>query len=837
MISFVLWYVVLALVGVATFPLAYRFLPSLPDRGYTLARALGLLVWGYLFWLLTSLGALQNNSGGILTAFLLVVACSIYLGWKDRFSEMLSWLRDHRQLILTSEILFLAAFALMAFIRAANPEISGTEKPMELAFINAILHSPTFPPHDPWLSGYAISYYYFGYVLVAMLCRITGVTSGVGFNLALALWFALTALGAYGVLYNLLDQRKIKAGLLAAPILGPLFILIVSNYEGFLDVLHGAGVFWQRMADGTLTSSFWKWLDITELTAAPQTLSKFPWLPTRPGGIVWWQASRVVLDRTFDLQPREIIDEFPFFSYLLGDLHPHVLAMPFALLLVGLALNLYLGWSREQFKLFSWTIPMGKASFLLSAVLLGGMAFLNTWDFPIYVGLVTAAFSLAAYIHKGWSKQLVKDFLMLGLSLGIAGLILYLPFFLGFSSQAGGFLPSLVFSTRGVQFWVMFGPLLIPILLFLIYLVRQRRPDLKQVLRVSAWVLGSLAGLLLLSFLFAFAISKLPGLGMLFLQNLGALQAGITSLLADSLLRRIEAPGTWLTLGAILVLILVLFRRDRPQSEIQPEGSLEPLSPEQPVRKDGFVLLLVMVGGLLTLVPEFFYLRDQFGWRINTIFKFYFQAWILWAIAAAYASTILWQSLKGARRAAYRIGWALVVGATLVYPAFGLYDKTSHFSPAAGLTLDGNAYIERYSPDEMAAIQWLQTAPPGILAEAVGGSYTAYARISIHSGQPTVLGWPGHVSQWRGGGKEMGSREADIEKLYRTGDWNEALSVIRQYNIRYIYIGDLERTTYKVNEVKFQQHLRPIYQKGSVVIYEAPVMDVASVTTVGIGKP
>ena len=144
------------------------------------------------------------------------------------------------------------------------------------------------------------------------------------------------------------------------PILGPIFVLIVSNFEGFLDVLHGAGAFWQRAADGSLQSGFWKWLDITELTQPPQAFSQFPWLPTRPGGIVWWQASRVVLDRTYDLQPREIIDEFPFFSYLLGDLHPHVLAMPFALLIIGLALNLYLGWDRAPIPPFQADHPDGE---------------------------------------------------------------------------------------------------------------------------------------------------------------------------------------------------------------------------------------------------------------------------------------------------------------------------------------------------------------------------------------------------------------------------------------------------------------------------------------------
>ena len=90
---------------------------------------------------------------------------------------------------------------------------------MEIAFINAIIHSPNFPPHDPWLSGYAISYYYFGYVMTAMLAEITSTVGSVAFNLMISLVFALSAIGAYGLLYNLLqvywqsqpEQSKSKA--------------------------------------------------------------------------------------------------------------------------------------------------------------------------------------------------------------------------------------------------------------------------------------------------------------------------------------------------------------------------------------------------------------------------------------------------------------------------------------------------------------------------------------------------------------------------------------------------------------------------------------------------
>ncbi len=348
MLPFLAWYLIITAAGWIAFPLAFRLLRFLPDRGYTLSRALGWLIWGYLFWMGTSLGITANNPGGILLGLLILAAASlIAMGGRSGFVEIRNWIRQERRLVITAEVVFLAGFAVWALVRSFMPEISGTEKPMELAFINGIMASTQFPPHDPWLSGYAISYYYFGYVLVAMLARITATASGTAFNLGISLLFSLTAVGAYGLVYNLLHNRSSQqpepersSGLYSLPLLGPLFLLLVSNLEGFLELLHAKGLFWQQNFDGTWNSGFWKWLGILELNQPPAL--PFTWAPNRPGGVLWWRASRVLADYGYDGSFREVIDEFPFFSYLLGDMHPHVLAMPFALLAAGLALNLYL---------------------------------------------------------------------------------------------------------------------------------------------------------------------------------------------------------------------------------------------------------------------------------------------------------------------------------------------------------------------------------------------------------------------------------------------------------------------------------------------------------------
>lgn len=842
--QFLSWYLLISVIGLAALPLTFRFFPRLASRGYAFARVLGLLLWGFIFWLLASLGILQNNLGGQIIAFLLLSGISLWSSLKGGWQQLREWLKANFRNVLAMELLFFGFFLFWTLIRGMNPDVAYTEKPMELAFINSILKSPSFPPQDPWLSGYAISYYYFGYVLIAMLTRASGVASAVAFNLSSALWFALTALAAYGVVFDLLSAWRAHRGDVAGTprfarggaFLAPFFILISSTLEGLLEVLYARGVFWKINADGSLTSKFWSWLAIVDLDQAPQL--PFTWVPNRTSGWLWWRGSRVLQDLTLGNQRIEVIDEFPFFSYLLSDLHPHVLGMPLVLLSVAIALNFFLG-APEFFTRFkniqSW---MRTPWFWLTAVVLGSLAFMNTWDFPIYVGLFCFAWAYARYQKSGWQRRIAWEFLKNGLLLGVSGVILYLPFYLGFSSQAGGILPSLEFMTRGVHFWVLFTVLLVPIIAWLLFTWRQEkhRRNLAAGLKFTAILL---AGLFLLMILFGAALFVLSqsgpswaGSSNTFIANLGrkileggsafsGLHGNYTAkdVLLQSLLRRIQAPGAWLTLGVMLTLVIGLLTGRKQPEQTDTEDTRASAS-NQPADVRVFVLMLVFFGVALAGFPEFFYLRDQFGWRMNTIFKFYFQVWILWGLAAAFASAVLLKELKAARGALFRIAWSLVLVSGLVYPAVMLADKTNGFS-FRNWSLDGNAYLNVYYPDDAAAIAWLQSAPVGIIAEAIGGSYSDYARVSTRTGFPTVLGWPGHESQWRGGGAEMGSRMADIQSLYESPYWAEARDIIERYNIRYIYVGAFERSTYKVETDKFDAMLNLVYSNQQVRIYEA----------------
>jgi len=825
MTAFFIWYFTLTLLGWLTFPLVFRLFPALADRGYTLARVAGLLLWGYFFWLFVSLGLARNDLGGIFFGLAAVAGLSI-MSFVNFRSEIVSFFKTNLTLVITTEILFLTAFAFLAVVRAANPELGSTEKPMELAFINGILRSETFPPQDPWLSGYAISYYYFGYVMTAMLARLADINGSMAHNLMTALIFALGAVGAFGIVNNLLartgrgpknaDRRPSS---IVHALLAPLFLLLVSNFEALLEVIHRFGLGWSKDAAGQWTGPFWTWLDMKELSQPPA--EPFGFIPDRY--LWWWRASRVIQDYDMTGGFREVIDEFPFFSFLLGDLHPHVLAIPFGLLAISVALNIFLGGWRGKMEAFGLRLHVSAEQFIFAALVLGGLAFLNTWDILVSAALIVLAYVIWRAGETGWSWARLEDMFLLGLPLGIVSLILYFPFYLGFSSQAGGILPNLMYVTRGTHLWVMWGTLLLPILSYLVYIWRGEKME-------ANWKLGFTIGLGFAALMFVFAI-LLGFIGSLvekdfvayFLssQNMTAAQY-----LAATSLKRLDHIGSLVSLMAVLIpSIAFLFPKtaapisDPLLADLRSEAD----EGQKDDRADRFSFLLLILGALLILAPEFVYLRDQFGYRINTVFKFYYQAWMLWSLVAAFGASVLLQNLRGLlANIGFRVLAGLVIFCGLLYPLFGLMTKTNNFQPYFGYNLDDFERIKRENPDDALGIEFLRAAPEGILAEAVGDGYSYYGRISAFTGQQAVLGWPGHEAQWRGSYTPQGSRRDDIQKLYVTSRWDEAYAIIQQYNIRYIYIGPLERNSMPVNEEKFSIYLTPVFQQGGTVIYEVP---------------
>jgi YYY domain-containing protein len=740
-------------------------------------------------------------------------------------------------MILVVEVLFLFAFLGWTIIRSANSDIVGTEKPMELAFINAILRSPTLPPHDPWLSGYEVSYYYFGYVMVAMLARLTGTLGGVAFNSGISLIFALTAIGAYGVLYNMLSvwRRRENASKVSGDqffaLLGPFFVLIVSNLSGMLHLMRVNGFFWRKTEDGEWVSPFWAWLDIGSISEPPTENALNRWW--------WWQGSRIIQDYDYLWNKKEgVIDEFPFFSFLLADLHPHVIVLPFGFLAMALALNLSLGGCHGHTRWLWMRLDFHLLSYGLAAFVLGALGFLNTWDFPFYVALFAGVYMIKRLhdnklTNDGYKFSLsesAKDFYSMGFTLAVTGGLAFLPFYLGFSSQASGLVPNLIYITKGVYEWIMFAPLLLPIFALLFYLWRLYGDWRRLITGLKVSVLLFTILLLVTASLTALLVGGAvfeevnPQASITTSAFLGSLRApGLQELIFEGVARRLHTPGTLLTLMPIVIMVIALLWPGLVDRSA--EADLQ-----TPSTTHTFALLLILLGAALVLIPEFVYLRDFFSYRINTIFKFYFLAWVVWAVAAAYGMIVVWRKVTGVLGVIFKTFNITVLTLALLYPVMGLWSKTNAFNPRHW-ELDGTAHLMRRNPNEAAAIKWLLEAPVGVVAESIGGSYSTHARISTNSGQPTVLGWVGHEQQWRGGFEKIGSREDDIARLYCSGNWSEIRSILNKYDIRYIVVGELERRTYVpasrscatgLNEAIFSRYLTLSFKQGNISIYEIP---------------
>ncbi len=804
-----IWWLIVEILGLVTLPLAFRLFRALPDRGYALSKPLGILLCSYLFWILVSFGFLANKRDAIVFVILLGAAISWYLysSRRKEGEEILSFLYRHRKVVLASELLFTVAFGLWALVRAYNPEIMGTEKPMEFAFLNAILRSERFPPQDPWLSGYGISYYYFGYLMMALLTRLSGLPSEVTFNLGIALLFALTLTGASSLVYNLVYSEKEEGSALTFGFLGALLVTVIGNLEGVLEVLHTRGLG---------SASFWEGVDIRNLAAAPVSGQ---WLPTDHWW--WWRASRVVHDVMLG-RDTEVIDEFPFFSFLLGDMHPHVLALPFVLLALALALNLFRSQERVD-----WS-EVG-----LLGLLVGGLGFLNSWDLPTYGLIVVAAYAIGRYIQ---GRATFGGILEFAGKLVIFSFLLYLPFYLGLRSQVGGVLPVLFVKTRWHQYLVMFGLSVFVLFSFLLAQFRELVISERGVTVRETLTRGfSLFLALLISpfFLLLFTLSIVlinEGTRTFILQRLreaAPLFPDMPPSLVDSnpwpMLRLALLDPLfsqpWLTIFLALLLCLALFSLWWRTCQVSLwEGRARVTDLSSP-----FVLVLVAMGFLLTYLCEYVYIRDIFGTRMNTIFKLYYQAWVLLAIASAYGVYYLSRKLRGIAHYFWMTGFLVLLVLSLIYPLAATRSKTSGASPA----LDGMAYLAASSPDDYQAIQWLRVNVEGspVVLEAPGRSYTSYTlfgRVSAHTGLPTLLGWGGHEHQWRGTYEEPSRREPDIETLYTSLDLEETARLLEEYSIEYVYLGSLEVTRYNLSRAmidKWAVIIDLVYQQGGVTIY------------------
>lgn len=759
------WWLGLQVLGLAALPLTLRVFRGLPDRGWLLARPFGLLLTSFVFWHAVT-WALPNSRGSVVAAVVLVAAISWWLG-RSYLGDLRHHLWRLRWHLLVGELLFLLAFVFYLFVRSHLPSLDVNEKPMELAMLNGVLRSQRFPPLDPWFAGHSISYYYFGYVITALMTRLTDLRAEVGFNLMLGTLFSLTATGAYAIASNLGCLARGAAAAVGPSIrvglVGLTFVLLMGNLETPLEVLN---------AHSLLPAPVRAQFVIRGMPPPAADATFFPDASRDPEW--WWRASRVVWTGPAPGQPPDsrpqdyTINEFPYFSFLIGDLHPHLFGLGFSFLALAIVLALFAsplaaGW--REGALFAGS----------AAIVLGAFGPLNTWDLPTYLGLFLAAVVLAMLrMRDGRSPHTWLSGLALATAVAGLSILLYLPFYQAtdLRQQATGFVP-VRFPTHVSHFVLFWGPFYLAITAYLLEELRRR--------------IGFVRGV---------ALVLLPGLavGLRFGPVAGAL-----------------------VLPIVAALILVLAKRE-------PAGA--------------FAHLLALTGASLILVCELIYVRDMFGGRTNTVFKLYYQAWVLLALAVAFvvwrsAPLLLVKDRRPVRRvlaASWGLGLAGLFGLALLYPIGATASRTNGLSGPR--TLDGLADWRAAYPDEMAAIDWLREHVDGapVVVEATGDSYRAeIARVSRSTGLPTVVGWLLHERQFRGSSPEVYARRDDVAELYGCRltdrgcdplplDRSRIEAILRKYDVKYIFVGGTERAAYQVPDERFAW-LDVAYRNPGVTIF------------------
>ena len=786
-----LWLVWYLLLGAAALPLASALFPTLPRRGATLALPLSIAVLGVVgYWV----GRVQFGAVAALSGLAVLLLVAGLVRWRRPTDADVDW--DGYAEIAA---VFAVAFLFFVGIRALDPGAlpGGGEKFLDLGLLSSLTRSGTLPPEDMWFAGESVQYYYGGHMIAALLASLTGTEPEFAYNLALAGFFGLLVSTAYGLAGAVAEGRGLPRRRTAA--LGAFFVAFASNLATPLRTLA-----W-LVPGGTAVADF---VGITQSRFGSETIAR------GRGAFSYWDASGGMVGG---------INEFPFFAFLNGDLHAHMMSMPLLLLAAGL---LYSYWTtpaeqrwRRRLLVFGAVPPLA-----------GLIGVVNTWSFPSVLGLTVLTVAMAPadprtlFADDGTQSDSagfdvraelgrLVDGTLAGVIAGLLGALWAAPFFAGMVLGSTG--------NRSVE------------------LLPSR---------------GGLVGLLLVHGAFL---------------AIGAVYA------ADRL--ELPEPRSWLEyagLGGLLFAFAWLLDAMVLVVAVPALGVLFLLARS---REDvGFeAVLFVGALGLLTIV-EFVYISESAGpGRLNTVFKTYTQVWLMFGVAGAVmladAVSVAsvpgdlrsdWQGVKAVARREYHLlrygepksdggtvregserryegkpsgtirrlsnsrvlrrenaGTLLLVALLIglsVYPALatenhvGRHTSDDVTRPGEYMvgdpTLDATAFVAedhtdiartQWDPSEAPAIAWvadLEGQPT--LASAPGSLYRWTNAEASLTGVPTLAGWP-HEVGYRGA--EVYQQRVDVVDTIFTGPRERQIELLAAHDVQYIYVGPNERARYGEN--------------------------------------
>lgn len=854
----VVWYLVICLLGWLAYPIVRIATKGLSDRGYGISRIVGMCLLAYFSWLAGSNRIVYSRlTIFVVLVILAVVSVILFLFQKK---EMLADFRSLKRLFISTEILSLILFLIFLGIRLGNPDLwhpyKGGEKPMDFSYFNAILKSTSFPPYDPWFAGGYINYYYYGFVIVGTPVKLLGITPSVAYNLILPTLFSMVGTAAFTIGYSLIDslrhpqlqafgtslRRKIlrtkmasedpavvlpsdvdddeyvsdrvesvishqetKAespetrpeGVNPAAMLGglgsTLLLLILGNLGTIRMIWHGLIRIGSPTGTMDNTTFFehvaWSAQGLIKMFAGGQ----FPY----PIGDWYWIPSRAI--------PGEPITEFPFFTFLYADMHAHMIALPLTLAILAWTLSIVLRngqWREEGERLHAWL--QFAVTLFIGGLLVGALKPTNTWDFPTYmllasVGLVFAAICVnALQLFPGlklpdWQKMGIEALIAVAGLIGLS-FLLYQPF----------------------SHWYGQG---------------YNSIDLWQGSRTPSWSYFTHWGLFITLILSWFIQETYDWLASTPVSSLNKLKPYRQPLIIMAALAVLIPLGlvlygvgiAWMAFPLAVWALVLIFRPG-----------------QAPAKR--FILFLIGSGFVLTLVVELIVLVGDIG-RMNTVFKFYLQAWTMLSLSAAFAFIMVFprrSEWPGWLNKTWQVIVSVLIFCAALFPLLAGADKIrDRISAVAPHTLDGAAYMATSEfndngviidlNQDYEGIQWMQKNIKGspVIVEANTVEYRWGTRYTIYTGLPGVVGWNWHQRQQRAvlASTTVTDRVDEIKKFYETTNIDEARAFLAKYNVRYMVVGQLENLYYPgPGLLKFIENSGklwdPVFQNETTTIYE-----------------
>lgn len=795
----IVWWLAVIGLGWLTFPICYLVFSGLSDRGYGLSRILSLLLVSYFGWILASVNIAPNTRGTLWVGVGLLAVVSGAILMRER-AGILPFIRQHLRHFLFVELLGIGLYLLFIGIRLGNPDvwdiIWGGEKPMDLSYFTAVLKSTIFPPYDPWFAGGYINYYYYGFVYVGSLTKLLGVVPTTAYNLILPMLFSFVGVGAFSGAYNLvaklqpptINRQYLQSAAARAGIAGMALCVLLGNLAQ-LGVLLDA---WYRTSDSTTTTNI-PLIDraIRVLDGGYDILIAGKEPAIYPGD--WfWTASRAINANPGEAGP---ITEFPFFTFLYGDLHAHMISMPLMLLALGwaiaLALQSYESPPRWEQTVLQW---------LIGGLAIGVLQATNTWDLPTYLVIGCLAILFATYRQFGGLHLRVIGTSTIRMVVLVA---IAITAFLPYSQHYGsGYTSAILWEgsrTYLGNYLAVYGLFLF---LILTYVAQQFRNW------TTSWTTTGLA--------------KLEPISRILLVAMGAYLVLMVGLVWR---------GYWvapIVLTIVVITGLLGLRGNVPASH-------------------RILLILTSSAFALTLIVEIVTLQGDIG-RMNTVFKFYMQVWLILSVigGAAYG-------LVAARRGRiWHTFLTVLICMAALYPFIATGAKWKiRMSKEAPYTLDGMVFMQttEYGDTsfdgsgqiiplnyEYDALRWVQANIPGspVIVEGHSHAHAGFSpyrsitnRVAMYTGLPAVVGWDWHQRQQRAvlPGNLVSNRINEVNQFYNTTDIEEAVRFLEKYQVEYIYAGRLEWTYYypegmhKFEEMAGMGLLEQVYQANGVSIY------------------